>query len=218
MYCNGTHGQSIGSLGQYAGETVYIEDVLIENVWMLNGDFSGRIKVWAGENTGQGWVRNVTYRNIWSGRIDYASAPQTLPSHFAYRPANSTPPPTRQAAFLDSCYFNIPADKCNKFPSKMNVTDVTFENFSGYTSGRYGNAVARLTCSTSESAVCKNITFKNFNVTTPCGGKPVVICDGVKGLGQDCVPFNSDEARAALAAKCSIGPVTIAPPWPVRQW
>lgn len=193
MYCNGTHGQSLGSLGQYAGETVYVEDVLIENVWMLNGDYGGRIKVWAGENIGQGWVRNITYRNFWSGNIDYA-------------------------AFLDSCYFNIPADTCNKFPSKMNVTDVTFENFSGYSSGRYGNAVARLTCSTSKSAVCKNITFKNFNVTTPCGGKPVVICDGVQGLGQDCVPFDSDEARAALAARCSIPSVTIAPPWPVREW
>lgn len=37
MYCNGTHGQSMGSLGQYAGEKSFIQDVVIENVWMLNG-------------------------------------------------------------------------------------------------------------------------------------------------------------------------------------
>jgi galacturan 1,4-alpha-galacturonidase len=37
MYCNGTHGQSMGSVGQYAGEMSFIKDVVIENVWLLNG-------------------------------------------------------------------------------------------------------------------------------------------------------------------------------------
>lgn len=37
MYCNGTHGQSMGSLGQYAGEKSFVQDVVIENVWLLNG-------------------------------------------------------------------------------------------------------------------------------------------------------------------------------------
>jgi galacturan 1,4-alpha-galacturonidase len=37
MYCNGTHGQSMGSLGQYKGEKSFVQDVVIENVWLLNG-------------------------------------------------------------------------------------------------------------------------------------------------------------------------------------
>ncbi|KAK1716022.1 family 28 glycosyl hydrolase [Colletotrichum acutatum] len=179
MYCNGTHGQSIGSLGQYAGEMSYVKDVHIENVWMLNGDYSGaRIKTWAGPNVGYGFVDNITYKNFWVARMDYG-------------------------VILDSCYFNINETTCEQYPSGMNVSNVLFENFSGYTSGIYGNAVAKLTCSTNPDAVCHNIKFKNFNVTSPCGGEPVIICDGVDGgIDTPCVSIDSDEAKAALAAKC----------------
>lgn len=104
---------------------------------------------------------------------------------------------------LDSCYFNKSTEECKMYPSGMQISDIRFENFTGYTSGIYGNAVARLSCSTSESAVCDNIVIKDFDVKTPCGGNPVIICDGVKGhLGVDCVSYDSPEAKAALAAKC----------------
>ncbi|KAM5349196.1 hypothetical protein ACJ41O_009019 [Fusarium nematophilum] len=179
MYCNGTHGQSMGSLGQYKGEVSNVHDVHIENVWMMNGDYSGaRIKVWAGPETGTGYVNNVTFKNFWIARMDYG-------------------------IFLDSCYFNISAEQCSKYPSGMSITNIRFENFTGYTSGVYGNAVARLSCSGSEDAVCSNITVKDFNVETRCGGKPVIICDGMHGdIGVDCVPYDSEEAQAALKAKC----------------
>ncbi|KAI3535211.1 glycosyl hydrolase family 28 [Colletotrichum filicis] len=179
MYCNGTHGQSIGSLGQYAGEMSYVKDVHIENVWMLNGDYSGaRIKTWAGPNVGYGFVDNITYKNFWVARMDYG-------------------------VILDSCYFNINETTCEQYPSGMNVSNVLFENFTGYTSGIYGNAVAKLTCSTNPDAVCHNIKFKNFNVTSPCGGEPVIICDGVDGgIDTPCVSIDSEEAKAALAARC----------------
>ena len=96
----------------------------------------------------------------------------------------------------------IDADTCAKYPSRVNITNVTFENMSGTTSGKYGNAVARLTCS--PNAVCSNIQFKNFTVTSPCGGKPVVICDGIHGdIGIPCVSANSTEGKAALAKKCT---------------
>ncbi|WYZ39367.1 hypothetical protein EsH8_III_001281 [Colletotrichum jinshuiense] len=179
MYCNGTHGQSIGSLGQYAGEMSYVKDVHIENVWMLNGDYSGaRIKTWAGPNVGYGFVDNITYKNFWVARMDYG-------------------------VILDSCYFNINETTCEQYPSGMNVSNVLFENFTGYTSGIYGNAVAKLTCSTNPDAVCHNIKFKNFNVTSPCGGEPVIICDGIDGgIDTPCVSIDSEEAKVALAAKC----------------
>ncbi|KAF4978008.1 hypothetical protein FZEAL_5553 [Fusarium zealandicum] len=191
MYCNGTHGQSMGSLGQYKGEISNVYDVHIENVWMLNGDYSGaRIKVWAGPEVGTGTVNNVTFKNFWVARMDYG-------------------------IFLDSCYFNITTEECNKYPSGMDITNIHFENFTGYTSGTYGNAVARLSCSSSEDAVCTNITLKDFDIKSPCGGKPVIICDGIDShLGVDCVPYESKEAQAALKANCTIPIVEIdTDPW-----
>ncbi|KAF2224632.1 exo-polygalacturonase [Elsinoe ampelina] len=195
MYCNGTHGQSMGSIGQYAGEKSIIEDVLIENVWLLNGQHGARLKSWAGPNVGYGYINNVTFRNFWNANNEYA-------------------------AFLDSCYFNINATTCAAYPSQVNVTNVLFENFSGTTSGKYGRAVAKLTCSSNPNAVCENITFKNFTVTSPCGNstttnKAVIICDNIKGgLGTDCVPSNSTEAKAALADKCTAPMATLPQPTP----
>ncbi|ORY64810.1 exopolygalacturonase [Pseudomassariella vexata] len=188
MYCNGTHGQSMGSVGQYAGEKSFIQDVVIENVWLLNGQHGARIKTWAGPDVGYGFVDNITFRNFWQAANEYA-------------------------AFLDSCYFNIDASTCEQYPSQMNITNILFENFTGYTSGKYGTAVARLTCSANPDAVCDNITFKNFNITSPCG-EAVIICDDIRGgIGVDCVPSNSTEATAALAATCTVPQATIAPPF-----
>lgn len=93
----------------------------------------------------------------------------------------------------------------------MNITNIAFENFSGYTSGKYGLAVAQLTCSTNPSAVCENITFKNFTVTSPCGD-PVIICDGIKGdTGTDCISSDTAEAKAALSKTCSVPLATASP-------
>ncbi|KAK0743989.1 exo-polygalacturonase [Schizothecium vesticola] len=188
MYCNGTHGQSMGSIGQYKGEKSFIKDVHIENVWMLNGQHSARLKTWAGEDAGYGFVDNVTFKNFWNGNNEYA-------------------------AFLDSCYFNIDTATCAKYPSRVNITNVVFENMSGSTSGKFGNAVARLTCS--PNAVCSNIQFKNFTVTSPCGGQPVVICDGIHGdIGVPCVSSTSSQAKAALAKKCTAKKASL----PKRPW
>lgn len=72
----------MGSVGQYEGEYSYIQDVVIENVWLLNGQHGARIKTWAGPDVGYGFVDNVTFRNFWQANNEYS-------------------------AFLDSCYFNV---------------------------------------------------------------------------------------------------------------
>ncbi|KAF5025854.1 hypothetical protein F66182_2076 [Fusarium sp. NRRL 66182] len=208
MYCNGkktpvklsvhtptapgTHGQSIGSLGQYKGEMSFVKDTVIENVWMLNGQHGARLKTWAGPDIGYGFIDNITFRNFWGGNNDYS-------------------------AFIDSCYFNINASTCAQYPSRMNITNVLFQNFTGYSSGKYGDAVAKLTCSTSKDAVCENIKFKDFNIKTPCGGKAVILCDGVKDIGVDCVSATSDEGKAALKNKC-VAPQASASPFKVRKF
>lgn len=116
----------------------------------------------------------------------------------------------------------VNATECAAYPSQVNISNITFENFSGYTSGKYGRAVARLTCSTNPDAVCENIVFKNFTVTSPCGGpangsnsNAVVICDGISDLGVPCVNSTSSEAVAALADTCTAGLATLAEatPW-----
>ena len=99
------------------------------------------------------------------------------------------------------------------------MTNVLFENFSGYTSGDYGRAVASLTCSANPDAVCENITFRNFTVTSPCGNgtasNAVILCDNISGgVGTDCVSSNSSEAVAALADTCSVSLATLPEPTP----
>ena len=107
----------------------------------------------------------------------------------------------------------INATTCAAYPSRVNVTNITFENFSGTTSGKYGRAVARLTCS--PNAVCSNIQFKNFNVTSPCGGPPIIICDGIHGsVGMPCVSSTSTEAKSALTNKCVAEMATLPSPTP----
>lgn len=36
LHCNGSHGISVGSLGQYPGEVDIVQDVLVYNVSMFN--------------------------------------------------------------------------------------------------------------------------------------------------------------------------------------
>ncbi|KAK1768140.1 exo-polygalacturonase [Phialemonium atrogriseum] len=188
MYCNGTHGQSMGSIGQYDGEKSFIRDVVVENVWMLNGQHGARLKTWAGQGVGYGFIDNITFRNFWNANNEYS-------------------------AFLDACYFNINSAECAAHPSNVNITNVLFENFTGYTSGKYGRAVARLTCS--PNAVCSNIRFSNFDVTSPCG-PAVVICDGIsEDMGIPCFGAASPEGKKALADKCktSMAVLPSATPW-----
>jgi galacturan 1,4-alpha-galacturonidase len=52
----------MGSIGQYAGEMSFIRDVHIENMWMLDGQHSARLKSWAGPNVGYGFIDNVTFK------------------------------------------------------------------------------------------------------------------------------------------------------------
>ena len=71
MWCNGSHGISIGSLGQYARETDIVSDIYVRNITMLNAENGARIKVFAGSDDpdsesggGSGYVRNVTFRDF----------------------------------------------------------------------------------------------------------------------------------------------------------
>lgn len=98
--CTGSHGISVGSLGQYQGETDLVEDLYIYNITMKNaGDFA-RIKVWPGvppnvtgstSGGGLGLVRNVTYENMHSVNNDHVIS-------------------------VSQCYYAKSQDACNQYP------------------------------------------------------------------------------------------------------
>jgi galacturan 1,4-alpha-galacturonidase len=48
LWCNNSHGVSMGSIGEYAGVEDIIENAYIENVTLLNGQVSDRLA--------RGWV------------------------------------------------------------------------------------------------------------------------------------------------------------------
>ena len=81
LQCNGSHGISVGSLGQYVGETDLVENVYVYNVSMSNASDGARIKVWPGSPAelsgdlqgggGTGAVRNVTYDTMSVENVAY---------------------------------------------------------------------------------------------------------------------------------------------------
>ncbi|KAF9888528.1 hypothetical protein FE257_008635 [Aspergillus nanangensis] len=177
MYCNHTHGQSMGSIGEHEGEVSIIENVLIENVFLMNGANGPRLKSWAGPHIGRGYINNVTYRNVWMGNSD-------------------------MGAQLDSCYFNIDSTECAQYPSQVNITNILLQNVTGYTNGRYGRETGIFTCSSNPDAVCDNIKLVDWDVRSPCG-PAVISCDGIKGgLGVPCYNSSSPEVKAAAADTC----------------
>lgn len=82
MHCNGSHGISVGSLGQYLDETDLVENVYVYNISMSNATDGARIKVWPGVPSelsgdlqgggGTGAVRNITYDTMILSNVDYA--------------------------------------------------------------------------------------------------------------------------------------------------
>lgn len=65
MVCDGSHGISVGSLGQYYGVPDIVSDVYVKNISMSNVEHGARIKVFPGHNDtnsvsggGTGYVRN----------------------------------------------------------------------------------------------------------------------------------------------------------------
>jgi galacturan 1,4-alpha-galacturonidase len=82
LHCNGSHGISVGSLGQYFGEVDLVENVYVYNISMYNASDMARIKVWPGVQSalstdlqgggGLGAVKNITYDTMYIENVDYS--------------------------------------------------------------------------------------------------------------------------------------------------
>ncbi|KAK7686032.1 hypothetical protein QCA50_010843 [Cerrena zonata] len=160
MNCNGSHGISVGSLGQYAGEMDIVANVSVKNVLMKNAQNGARIKVFGGSpdpnstaGGGTGFVRNVTFENFEVSNVD-------------------------NPILINQCY-STPAATCAQFPSTLAISDVHYINVTGTSSGAEGSIVVDLEC----SAQCQNITATGTNIHPP-DGNATFVCKNIQGVDQ----------------------------------
>ncbi|KAG8987948.1 hypothetical protein FRB90_003049 [Tulasnella sp. 427] len=145
LFCRGSHGISVGSLGQYKNETDIVENVYVNNITMLNAQNGARIKVFPDnpdpnsvKGGGLGHVRNITFSNFEVQNVDYP-------------------------ILIDQCYNVNNATFCAQYPSKLSISDVHYYNVHGSSSGVNNATVAQLKC----SAQCENITAAKTNLIPP---------------------------------------------------
>jgi len=161
MFCNGSHGISVGSLGQYKGEFDIVENVYVYNTSLHNATDGGRIKVWPNAPSaqsvdlqgggGDGRVNNITWDSIVIDNVDYAIE-------------------------VDQCYGQSNLTLCNEFPSPLTITNILFTNFTGKTSKHYQPEIATFACSS--PTACSNIVASDINVVSPNGTR-LAFCENV---------------------------------------
>lgn len=139
LSCNGSHGISVGSLGQYAGEFDIVENVTVINIKMSNAENGARIKAWAGQGVGSGIVKNITFSMFTETNVD-------------------------NPVIIDQCY-ETSAEACAEFPSNTYIQDVWFDNISGTSSGAEKAVVASLSCS--PDGRCSSVNVNNLRISPP---------------------------------------------------
>ncbi|KAH8161967.1 hypothetical protein CIB48_g6260 [Xylaria polymorpha] len=158
LQCNGSHGISVGSLGQYQGEYDIVEDVYVYNISMSNASDGARIKIWPGvpPNTtgsssggGAGYVRNITYELFYNTNNDWAVE-------------------------LTQCYFASSQEACKQYPAVLQIEDILFKDFYGTTSKKHDPQVGTLVCS--DPSVCQNVRAENIAVSPPSAATAEWIC------------------------------------------
>jgi galacturan 1,4-alpha-galacturonidase len=164
LICNGSHGISVGSLGQYVGEVDYVQNIYVYNISMSDASDGARIKVWPGSSAalsgdlqgggGSGAVSNITYDTMVLSNVDYAIE-------------------------ITQCYGQKNITLCNQFPSNLTISDITIKNFSGTTSKKYQPLIGYLVCSS--PTVCKDIKIENIDVKSP-NGTDLYACGSIEGI------------------------------------
>lgn len=150
--CSGSHGISVGSLGQYPGVFDIVENVMVSNVSMKNAGTGARIKVWpnvaSGSHAdlvgggGSGRVRNCTWEDMVVDDVDYAIE-------------------------INQCYAQSNLTLCLEFPAPLTIDDIVFRRFTGSTNDEHNPEIAAVACSAPDS--CSNITATDIQVTSPDG-------------------------------------------------
>ncbi|EGY16444.1 exopolygalacturonase [Verticillium dahliae VdLs.17] len=162
LVCHGSHGISVGSLGQYAGEVDIVEDLYIYNISMANASDGARIKVWPGIETsfqtllngggGLGRVKNVTWDTFYHENND-------------------------RAITITQCYGQKNQTLCYEHPANLTIEDITMKNMWGTTSESLDPQAGTLVCSSPDR--CSNIRAENITINVPSGKPPVYACVNV---------------------------------------
>jgi galacturan 1,4-alpha-galacturonidase len=162
LRCNGSHGISVGSLGQYKGETDIVENIFVTNITMSNASDGARIKVWPGAPAalsgdlqgggGAGRVNNITYDGMVVNNVDYAVE-------------------------ITQCYGQKNLTLCNASPSNLTISNVKISNFSGTTSKARSPYSGYVVCSSPD--VCKDIVIEGIDVVSPAGTTNQFQCGNV---------------------------------------
>ncbi|KAG8623669.1 hypothetical protein KVT40_008645 [Elsinoe batatas] len=160
--CTGSHGISVGSLGQYKGAYDIVEDILVYNTTLTNITDGARIKVWPGAAAalsgnlqgggGSGRVKNIIYDTMVVNNADYAIE-------------------------VTQCYGQKNLTLCQKFPSSLTIEDVSIRNIKGTTSSRYKNVSGYVRCS--DPKVCEDIKLEDISVKAPNGTVNLFTCGNV---------------------------------------
>lgn len=163
LNCNGSHGISVGSLGQYSGEYDLVENITAINVVMSNAENGARIKAFAGSGVGSGLVKNITFTNFTESNVD-------------------------SPVVIDQCYETSSSD-CEKYPSNVYIEDIWFDSISGTSSGKEKAVVASLACS--PNGRCSNVNVNSISLEPPSKyGSASYSCSNLVVGGNDASLFN----------------------------
>jgi galacturan 1,4-alpha-galacturonidase len=162
VWCEESRGISMGTIGEYPGTADYIQNVQVRGVTLNNGQNGLTIKTSAGRNKGYGLISNVTFEDT---RIYNTDRP----------------------IVLDQCY-ETEQQECATYPSRVNISDISFRRIQGTSSGTKGNVVGDLVCS--RGAECKNFEMQGVDIRSPADSNRTgdIACDGIKAMPNVMMP------------------------------
>ncbi|KAL0079946.1 glycoside hydrolase family 28 protein [Phycomyces blakesleeanus] len=153
LSCTGSHGVSIGSLGQYSGigQIDVVKNVLVKDVTCINCSNGARIKTWPG---GLGLVENITFDHMNVTNVDY---PVMITTHYC---------DNNQMEFCSGADTH-----------SLTIKDVVFNDIYGTISSAK-KPIVSLNCSS--ETPCSNISLTKIKIT-PTASTPKNVCDYVTG-------------------------------------
>ncbi|KAI8884543.1 glycoside hydrolase family 28 protein [Backusella circina FSU 941] len=135
LYCNGSHGISVGSLGNIPDQPDYVTNLFVQNVTCDNCQNGARIKTWP--NGALGAVKNVKFTD--------------------FRVTNSDNP-----VIIDQCYQTKDLTQCAQNPGKISIDGVTFLNITGGGSVKAKQKMVYVVCSA--EAPCNDFHFEEIDL------------------------------------------------------
>lgn len=201
LHCNGSHGISVGSLGQYVGETDIVENVLVRtpslppstipphpanppspqvtNTTMSNASDMARIKVWPGTPSA---LSGDLQGGGGTGRVSNITYTHLTITNVDY------------AIEITQCYGQPNYTLCTAYPSNLTISDIRIVDIHGTTSSKYEPVSGYVVCSSEE--VCSGIEVQDVDVVAPDGTKNLFVCGNVdEGLleGVTCEPVGEGD-------------------------